>query len=145
MLIPHTGCKEITMSYVLIVDDDEEVRRILGIIVKGMGFDIALCETVEEVQNLFPENEAEAKRIDLVAAIVDGKFPERAGMAPDDRAGEATVKHLRLVRGAIPILAMSSRDPERITWGRPLPKPFTIPVFKAALTELVSPIQPEPS
>lgn len=131
------------MTQVLIVDDDEPIRKLFAVILGDMdGFAVAgFCPTFGDVQTI-----ASDPRIFIDMAIVDGQFPLHEGGRIANDAGRQTAEYLRRVRPGVKILACSGNEEDSLDWAdKAIHKPFTIDTLEAALIALASTTQPEPS
>jgi len=128
------------MPRILIVDDDEYVRKLVRIVVESAGFNVAFAATMEEVENLLPEVDSNPSRaVEIHAAILDGQFPRHAGERPQDTAGAQTAEYLRRVRPGISIIALSGNGEDTLHWADvALRKPASTTDLKTALQKLPS-------
>ena len=82
---------------VLVVDDDDNVRRTAGRLIEMLGFEVAEASGGKHAVELFS-----ARPADFTAVILDLTMP---GMS-----GEQTARALRAIRGDVPIVVTSGYD-----------------------------------
>jgi CheY-like chemotaxis protein len=104
------------MAKILIIDDDPQIRRLIGRILSGEGHDVAAAENGTDGLRRF-----RAERPDLV--ISDILMPEKEGIE--------TIIEIRREAPSIPILAISGDSgggflgfATKLGASRALPKPF---------------------
>lgn len=128
------------MPRILIVDDSEQMRRLVQAVAEGVGWHVALAGSLQGVQNLLPEIDSDPRRaVEIHAAIVDGQFPLGDGERPQDDAGAKTAEYLRRVRPDIQIIALSGHDSDTLKWANPgmaLRKPVSVADLRAAFKKL---------
>ena len=60
------------MSKILIVDDDEEIRKVTGIYLENEGFEILKAENGHEALRIISENEVDLVLLDIMMPGIDG-------------------------------------------------------------------------
>ncbi len=106
---------------VLVVDDEDMVRRVLRLSVERLGFDVVEAEDGERALQVFREH-----RRDLRAVILDRTLPGASGTQIMDE--------LRQVDGSIPIVLTSGYTDDGSNADAFLAKPFR-PTEVATLLE----------
>jgi CheY-like chemotaxis protein len=90
------------MARVLVIDDEEDVRRVVHIMLKNAGHDTVLAMDGNDGLRQFQQ-----QRFDLV--ICDVFMPNREGIA--------TLRELRRLDPGVPIIMMSATAPSAHLWG----------------------------
>jgi CheY-like chemotaxis protein len=90
------------MARILIIDDEEEVRRVVDVMLKNAGYDAVLAVDGNDALRHFQQ-----QRFDLV--ICDVFMPEKEGIE--------TLKSLRQFDPVVPIIMMSGVAPTAYFWG----------------------------
>jgi CheY-like chemotaxis protein len=93
---PSEWLEKPAMARILIVDDEEEVRRVIDIMLKHAGHDTALAVDGQDALHQFGQ-----QRFDLV--ICDIFMPNKEGFA--------TLRELRRLDPAVPVIMMSGGAP----------------------------------
>lgn len=86
-----------TSSHILVVDDDQEIRRLLGRYLDGQGFRVTLAADRREFERVFPDSQ-----IDLV--VLDVMLPDGSGLE--------ICRNLRGQRQYIPIILLTALKEE---------------------------------
>jgi DNA-binding response OmpR family regulator len=116
------------MAKILIIDDDPQVRKLVGRILTAQGHDVAVAEDGNDGLRRF-----RAEQPGLV--ISDLLMPEKEGIE--------TILEIRRLSPAIPILAISGDSgvfldiATKLGASRALPKPFRSAELIAAVNELL--------
>jgi CheY-like chemotaxis protein len=92
------------MALVLVVDDEEEVRRVVEVMLKNAGYDVVLAVDGNDALRQFRQ-----RHFDLV--ICDVFMPNKEGME--------TLKEIRQLDPVVPIIMMSGGAPTAHFWGAP--------------------------
>jgi CheY-like chemotaxis protein len=90
------------MALVLVVDDEEEVRRVVEVMLKNAGYDVVLAVDGNDALRQFSQ-----RHFDLV--ICDVFMPNKEGME--------TLKELRQFNPIVPVIMMSGVAPTTHRWG----------------------------
>jgi CheY-like chemotaxis protein len=90
------------MARILVIDDEEEVRRVVDVMLKNAGHDAVLAVDGNDALQKFAQ-----QRFDLV--ICDVFMPEKEGIE--------TLKGLRQLDPVVPIIMMSGGAPSAYFWG----------------------------
>src|SRR5690606_28767714 len=122
---------------VLLVDDDERVRKVTELLLREVGFDVVTAETGDQALRLFA---SEPSRFRLV--LLDLTMP--------DLSGDQVFERVRGLRPDIPVLVSSGYD-EQDTMARFgggavefLPKPYRFEVLQRKLRKLCGSSEQEP-
>jgi CheY-like chemotaxis protein len=104
---------------VLVVDDDDNVRRTTARLIALHGFEVLEAGSGDEAKTIFA-----ARPSEFAVVVVDLSMP---GMS-----GRETVRELRAIRGDVPVVVMSGYDESDARWLAAdgittfLAKPFTV-------------------
>ena len=79
---------------ILVVDDDQDIRYALRVVLEGNGYAVAEAATAEEGLKVYKESNPDLLIVDLMMEEVD--------------AGVAFVKELKLINNQAPIFMLSS-------------------------------------
>ncbi len=90
------------MARVLVIDDEEDMRRVVDVMLKNAGHDTVLAVDGNDGLQKF-----EQQRFDLV--VCDLFMPNREGIA--------TLRELRRLDPAVPVIMMSGHAPSATLWG----------------------------
>jgi CheY-like chemotaxis protein len=90
------------MALVLVIDDEEEVRRVVEVMLKNAGHDAVLAVDGNDALRQFRQ-----EHFELV--ICDVFMPHKEGIE--------TLKELRQLDPVVPIIMMSGRAPTAYFWG----------------------------
>jgi CheY-like chemotaxis protein len=127
---PRTPLTGGTPTRVLVVDDEEAIRRLLARLLAKRGYEVAEAMTVDDAVAL-----VETFKPGLL--ICDVRMPDGGGVALHRRLREA---HPEIIRGFIFITgdpaSMEPRDPELVD-AAILEKPFTAADLDALLAQIV--------
>lgn len=120
---------------VLLMDDEESIRRIASIVLHRMGLEVTLASEGAEALRLFKEARASGHPFDLV--ILDLTIPGGIG-------GRETMEAIRLLDPIVPSIVSSgySSDPvmadfKRYGFTAMVPKPYEVEELNAAVSELL--------
>ncbi|HYI70591.1 MAG TPA: response regulator, partial [Skermanella sp.] len=86
-----------TSPHILVVDDDQEIRRLLGRYLDGQGFRVTLAADRREFERVFPDSQ-----IDLV--VLDVMLPDGSGLE--------ICRNLRGQRQYVPIILLTALKEE---------------------------------
>jgi DNA-binding NtrC family response regulator len=92
------------MARILVIDDEEDVRRVVDIMLKNAGHDAVLARDGNDGLRRFQE-----QRFDLV--VCDVFMPNKEGIA--------TLGELRCLDPVVPVIMMSGAAPSATLWGTP--------------------------
>jgi CheY-like chemotaxis protein len=90
------------MARILVIDDEEDVRRVVEVMLKNADHDVVLAADGNDGLQQFQK-----QRFDLV--ICDVFMPEREGIS--------TLQELRRLDRAVPVVMMSGGAPAPYHWG----------------------------
>jgi DNA-binding NtrC family response regulator len=90
------------MARVLIIDDEEDVRRVVDVMLKNAGHDAVLAVDGNDALRRF-----QRQHFDLV--ICDVFMPDKEGIS--------TLQDLRRLNPSVPIIMMSGAAPSAYFWG----------------------------
>jgi len=112
-----------TQGLVLVVDDEESLREVAGLMLEDMGYQVLFAEDGLQALDVFAQH---SNDIDLV--VLDLTMPKMGG--------EACMQALQGLRADIPILISSGYSVEQLTkFKHFLPKPYSEVLFQEKVNE----------
>jgi len=135
------GAAVLNGAKVLVMDDEDSIRKVLAILLSRMGMHVVEAARGEEALRLFKEARSAAEPFDLV--ILDLTIPGGMG-------GKDAMREIRLIDPTVPSIVSSgySSDPvmadyQQYGFSAVVPKPYEVEHLLSAILRLLAPGEPK--
>lgn len=91
-------------KHILIVEDDRDLRRVLGLSLEDAGYLVTSTDNGEDAENLL-RNDPQPNLV-----LLDVRLPRRSGEPVQPRQGEAILSHIKTEYPSVPVVMMSGED-----------------------------------